>query len=74
MSHDEIRRVLEVAFPELRERAHAVATLLRRLVDGEPLARILAEAVRLFAPAAPPASEADATPLPPTLPTGKPTR
>jgi hypothetical protein len=76
MTHDEARRLLECVYPEQRDRAPFAATLLRRLVDGEPIGRLLSEAVRHSAPPAP--NSADATPvadkLPDTLPTGRPAR
>jgi hypothetical protein len=68
VTHDEIRRVLEVVYPEQRDRAPFAATMLRRLIDGVPIGRLLAEAVRTDTP---PALAADETALPETLRTGR---
>lgn len=71
MHYDEACRLLMALYPEHRERAALGARLLRRLVDGEPIGRLLAEVDPVSAPTEPPGPFApDDEPMPETLPAG----
>ncbi len=66
--YDEIVRLLEVHYAEHRARAPRAAHAIFRLVEGEPIGRLVAEAIRSSAPTLPP--PADDTPVPSTKPLG----
>ncbi len=68
--YSDLRKLCAALHPEARERTDKDASYIFRLIDGEPVGRLVAELVRASAPTMPPPREAETSPIPDTLPLG----
>lgn len=66
--YNDIERLLTALYPDARARAPRAATMVFRLLNGEPISRLCAEVVRASSPTIPPPPAAESSPIPPTLP------